>query len=314
MINTLSWFDWISCVQVAIQKAGIKTNYFASEINKHSIQITQRNFPNTIQLWDVKNIKFKKYLNYINQNFIEIWRCEVDKIDLFVWWFPCQDLSFSWKMEWLKWNRSSLFFEFARLVKEIKPRFFIWENVKMKKEWQDIISEYLWVQPIEINSSSFTAQIRKRLYWVWELQEDWTYKQVTISNFTGPGEKLSDILEKNVDEKYYLSQEEIEKAILNCNWKTFKSWKSNWKVPLYRTDKALCLTHRNFWKFNRQTNRVKDEKWIRILTPVEEERLQGLPDNYTSGFLDYRRREMIWNWMTVDVIVHILSHLNLKND
>ena len=149
-MNVLGLFDGISCGQVALEKAGIKVDkYFASEIEKRPIEIAQKNYPNTIQLGDIIKIKAE----------------DLPQIDLIIGGSPCQGFSFAGKQ--LNFNdlRSMLFFEFVRLVKELNPKYFLLENVKMKQEFQDIISEQLGVNPIEINSSLVSAQQRRRLYW-----------------------------------------------------------------------------------------------------------------------------------------------------
>lgn len=149
-MNVLSLFDGISCGQVALERAGIQVDkYYASEIDKYAIQVTQKNHPNTIQLGDVKNIKGN----------------ELPKIDLLIGGSPCQGFSFAGKQLNFEDPRSGLFFEYVRILKEVKPKYFLLENVKMKKEYQDIISGMLGVEPIEINSSLVSAQNRKRLYW-----------------------------------------------------------------------------------------------------------------------------------------------------
>lgn len=149
-INVLSLFDGISCGQVALERAGIKVNnYFASEIDKHAIKVTQSNYPNTIQIGDVTKVK----------------GADLPKIDLLIGGSPCQGFSFAGKQ--LNFNdiRSKLFFEFVRLLEETKPKYFLLENVKMKKEYQNIITEYLEVEPITINSNLLSAQNRTRYYW-----------------------------------------------------------------------------------------------------------------------------------------------------
>lgn len=151
-INVLSLFDGMSCGQIALDKLGVKVNkYFACEIDKYAMQVTQHNFPDTTQLGDVQFVTKETFGNH--------------KIDLVIGGSPCQGFSFAGKMLNFDDPRSKLFFEYVRLVKELKPKYFLLENVKMKKESQDIISEYMGVEPIEINSSLVSAQTRKRLYW-----------------------------------------------------------------------------------------------------------------------------------------------------
>ena len=149
-MNVLSLFDGMSCGQIALNRAGIKyDNYFASEIDKHAIKVTQTNYPDTIQLGDVTKVKGS----------------DLPKIDLLIGGSPCQGFSFSGKQLNFDDPRSKLFFEFVRLVKEVKPKYWLLENVVMKKEFEQIISEHLGVQPIKINSSLVSAQNRQRLYW-----------------------------------------------------------------------------------------------------------------------------------------------------
>ena len=149
-MNILSLFDGISSGQIALQRAGIKVdNYFASEIDKHAIKVTQYNFPNTIQLGSVVDVKAEN----------------LPKIDLLLAGSPCQGFSFAGKQLNFEDPRSKLFFEFVRLLKECRPKYFLLENVRMKNEYQDIISNHLGVKPIEINSSLVSAQSRHRLYW-----------------------------------------------------------------------------------------------------------------------------------------------------
>jgi DNA (cytosine-5)-methyltransferase 3A len=150
-MNVLSLFDGMSCGQIALERAGIKVNnYYASEIDKHAIKVTQANYPDTVQLGDVTQLKKRE---------------NSPKIDLLIGGSPCQGFSFAGKQLNFEDPRSKLFFEYVRLLKELKPKYFILENVRMKKESQDIISKYLGVEPIVINSNLVSAQNRHRLYW-----------------------------------------------------------------------------------------------------------------------------------------------------
>jgi len=162
-MNVLSLFDGMSCTQIALKNLGIKVdNYYASEIDKYGIQIAQKNFPDTIQLGDVKDIKGK----------------DLPEIDLIVAGSPCQGFSFAGKQLAFDDPRSALFFEFVRILKEVKPKYFLLENVRMKKEFQAVISEQVsniypectngglfGIEPILINSALVSAQNRNRLYW-----------------------------------------------------------------------------------------------------------------------------------------------------
>lgn len=169
-MNVLSLFDGISCGQLALRRAGVSySKYFASEVDKHAIKVTQKNFPDTIQLGNV----------------CDVVSSDLPKIDLLLGGSPCQGFSFAGKQLNFEDPKSKLFFEFVRLLKECEPQFFLLENVNMKKEYQNVISEHLGIQPIKINSSLVSAQNRVRLYWT------------NIPNVTQPADKgitLKDIL------------------------------------------------------------------------------------------------------------------------
>lgn len=172
-IRVLSLFDGISCGHVALERAGIPTEvYYASEVDKYAIEITQKNYPETIQLGDVNNINFNEFKG---------------KVDLIIGGSPCQDLSIAGKRAGLQGERSGLFYKFVEAIEIIRPRYFLFENVaSMRQEEKDLISSYLKVEPILINSSLVSAQDRKRLYWT------------NIPNVTQPEDRqifLEDIVE-----------------------------------------------------------------------------------------------------------------------
>jgi len=153
-MNILSLFDGMSCGQIALKKLGIKIdNYFASEIDKYAIKVTQANFPNTVQLGDVTKLDISKF----------------PKIDLLIGGSPCQGFSFAGKQLNFKDPRSKLFFDYVRTLKEIRkinPDVkFLLENVRMKKKYLSVISEALGVEPVMINSNLVSAQNRVRYYW-----------------------------------------------------------------------------------------------------------------------------------------------------
>lgn len=317
-MNVLSLFDGISCGQLALQRAGIQyTQYFASEIDKHAITVTQSNFPETIQLGDVQNVKSEN----------------LPTIDLLIGGSPCQGFSFAGKGLNFNDPRSKLFFEFVRLLNELKPKFFILENVIMKKEYQDIISQYLEVEPIEINSSLVSAQNRKRLYWC-----NFPVEQPNDLNI-----KLSDILEINIPLKNSenLSNQnllnpsairgrydkDLNKATIIGRRINSQGHREDYnksiqitqclEVRATNTDKSNCLTTvdkdnvltplttgRHLDVFNKKLP-------FRYYTLVEQCRLQTLPDDYfvKSKISESKAKKMIGNGWTVDVIVHILNQI-----
>lgn len=191
-INVLSLFDGMSCGQIALQRAGIKVNqYFASEIDKHAIKVTMANFPDTIQLGDVTKVSSK----------------DLPKIDLLIGGSPCQGFSFAGKGLNFEDERSKLFFEFVRLKEECNPTYFLLENVQMKYEHELVISKYLNVNPIEINSALLSAQNRVRLYWTNINEKSYGLFGDRKPDIPQPKDKnilLKDILEIEVDNKFFL--------------------------------------------------------------------------------------------------------------
>ena len=228
-MEILSLFDGMACWYEALQRAWIKIEqYYASEIDKYAIQIAKKNHPDIKEIWDVTKIKYNWWWIDYERGNTYTWQ-----IDLLIWWSPCQWFSVAWKMLNFNDPRSKLFFEYVRILKEVKPRYFLLENVKMKKERQDIISRELWVEPIEINSSLVSAQNRRRLY------------RTNIPNITQPKDKwilLKDILEENVDEKYYYSAE---------RWNRILAWKYDIVKRLEEAEKK-CNTLTTVWWGNHE--------------------------------------------------------------
>jgi DNA-cytosine methyltransferase len=311
-MNVLNLFDGISCGQLALNRANISyDNYFASEIDKYAIQITQKNFPNTQQIGDVTKITTDS----------------LPKIDLLMGGSPCQGFSFAGKQLNFEDERSKLFFEFVRLKNELKPKYFLLENVKMKKLYQNVISEHLGVEPIQINSALVSAQNRVRLYWT------------NIPNITQPEDKhilLPDILETGVvdrDKSYcidanYWKGTTLEQYINKARRQIVFTERRTEEAKLIRKEfrekygkdfsprRAKELTPRNDDKSNCLTTSLTKEHILldesynfRKLTPLECERLQTVPDNYTEGISNTQRYKTLGNGWTVDVITHILKEM-----
>jgi len=211
-INVLSCFDGLSGGQLALEKAGIKVNqYFASEIDKYAIAVAKYNYPNMIHLGDVKKIDTST----------------LPKIDLMLAGSPCTDLSFAGLGKGLvKGEQSSLFFDWWKLVQQLKPRFIFLENVRMKEEYKKQISEILGFEPTAINSSLVSAQNRYRLYWFGvrdSMGKDGdTYKAIPISQPEDRGIVLADILEQGLDDTWTLSDKAQERAKSNPRSRAFK--------------------------------------------------------------------------------------------
>ena len=322
-IKVLSLFDGISCGRVALKRAGFEVEYYASEIDKYAIQIAQKNYPDTIQLGDVKTIR--KYT---------LERYGAYKINLLIGGSPCQGFSFAGKQLNFNDPRSALFFEFVRILKEVKPKYFLLENVRMKQEYQDIISEQLGVKPIMINSSLVSAQNRVRLYWK------------NIPDIKQPKDKglvLKDILEDEVDEKYYMNKPlilngkfigQIGMLDYKDNDRQRRVYSDNSKSPtvLARSDSTRVINIASLnMKGSQQIRRVYSPKGksptidtmqgghrqpkvleqmkVRKLTPIECERLQTLEDNFTEGVSNTQRYKSLGNGWTVDVLAHIFKNI-----
>lgn len=389
--SVVSLFDGISCGQLALKDAGIDVeNYYASEIEKTAIQVAMKNFPNTIQLGDVT--KWRD------------WNIDWSRVDLLLGGSPCQGFSFAGKQLNFDDPRSMLFFCFVDIlehIRKVNPNVrFLLENVRMKKEFQDVITGFLGVSPVFIDSALVSAQTRKRLYWA-----NWKFEQPDDR-----GILLKDILEKDVDSKYMLSENASNRIISNprnriitdengkagalmavqykmggdmlckaepiCinsksgrngidglqpslqdriysedgkmpavttsfhpfvaygiavrgrygeNGNTFQKIESNGTeksntlttvlkdcMVAYECKKGEFKVINGFTELNGKPYKIKlpDGVYvIRKLTPIECERLQTMPDNYTEGISNSKRYHALGNGWTKEVIRHIFSSM-----
>lgn len=280
----LSCFDGISCGQVALERAGIPvTTYFASEIDKHAIKVTQHNYPNTIQLGDIKSV-----VNMATYGLI-------GKVDILMGGSPCQGFSTAGKQLGFADPRSQLFYDFLMLKNILKPRWFLLENVKMKQADCDIITGRMGVKPVLINSADFSAQNRKRLYWT----------NVPVHTWVDAGIRLNDVVENG-----WCSDRDKSYCIDASYGK-----KSNWKRYFHRGSRQIVFRHNHIpnpppiEELCGIGQRIENGNW-RMLTPTEAERLQTLPDDYTNVISDSQRYKSIGNGWTVDVIAHILRGIH----
>ena len=307
-MNVLSLFDGMSCGQIALSRLGKKVDkYFASEVDKHAIATTLKNFPDTVQLGSVTGIDPKS----------------LPAIDLMIGGSPCQSFTFAGKRkgmstkckvdiltleQYLEMKQSNfefegesyLFWEYVRLLRELKPKYFLLENVMMKREWRDQISEALGVEPVMIDSKLVSAQNRKRLYWT----------NIPLrGTIEDRGLTLEDIVEQNFDQKYWLPQKnadilsrkvDITGAPSLCAIDVYnKRYKTDGRCP--------TLTHPCH-----NTIRLLQDGRFRKLTPLEYERLQNVPEGYTAGHSDTTRGGFMANGWTVDVITYIFEQM--QND
>jgi len=384
--TVLSTFDGMSCFRIVLDQLGIPIKqYFASEIDKYPIQIAQKNYPDTIQLGDVTKVFAK----------------DLPPIDILVGGSPCQGFSFAGDQLAFDDPRSALFFEFVRLLKECKPKYFLLENVRMKKEFLDVITEQLGVEPIFINSSLVSAQNRQRYYWTniegveqpedrgivlkdiledsdWFTDRDKSHcldanyfkggnlksyfekhrRQLVFKNDTTNLPEKADVLKAN----YYKSSRanfendkkkgnkfsatgipqkpiqvgtavdlkgfDIIKRVYSPEGKSptlttmqgghrqpkvvTGAWRGRYnedgsttqKLELRKDEKTNALT-----TVQKDNVLTKDEVYWRKLTPLECERLQTVPDNYTEGVSNTQRYKMLGNGWTIEVIKHIFRNI-----
>lgn len=296
-MNVLSLFDGMSCGQIALNRVGLKyENYFASEIDKWAIQITKKNFPNTNQIGDVRFVDSK----------------ELPKIDLLIGGSPCQNFTFSGKRQgmitkskieilnldtYLELKESGfefdgesyLFWEWVRLLHETKPKWFLLENVKMETKWRNLISKVVGREPILINSNLFSAQNRQRLYWT----------NIPIPEIPNNCNiVIRCIIDPHSGENYPLSAKHHQAFLKSYKWKF---------CELDSKSKPLLATYYKQPPHCPYIPCQKSESGFRRLSPIECERLQTVPDNYTQGVSNTQRYRMLGNGWTVDVISHIFS-------
>ena len=334
-MNVLSLFDGCSGGQVALQKLGITfdgkgSTYYASEIDKYAIQVTQANFPNTRHLGDVTDLDPFE---------ISCW-----DIDLMMGGSPCQGFSFAGHQLQFDDPRSKLFFNFVDILKVVKPKYVLLENVRMAKSSQDIMSAWLGFQPQARNSKYLSGQNRYRLYWFGKRVEreggKYGYDAIPIDDMIDKGITMQDILEDG-----YATDEMTSGGKSHCLTARYNGavwWNSierkqrtmvlkdnptMSKDGLIRVGTADLKGHDSIKRVYAQEGKaptlttmqgghrepkvaVSKDMW-RKLTPLECERLQTLPDNYTSAVSNSQRYKMIGNGWTVDVIAHILKGIQL---
>ena len=329
-MNVISLFDGMSCGMIALKRAGIQVDkYYASEIDKAAILVSQSNYPEIIRLGDVTKVA-------------------APDADLLIGGSPCQGFSFAGKQLNVEDHRSKLFFEYVRILEELRKRnpnvLFLLENVKMKQAHKDVISERLGVQPIEINSALVSAQNRKRLYWT------------NIPNVTQPVDK-GILLKDAIPVTYTVTRTEEAKLIRKNSKHTHgrdfsprsgqdliprKDDKSNCLTAVHSGKQHLVLTKkaldymdrivsggRTHWDFKHHSyvhndessavvanffkgvpyNVLKDFDCIRAFDPIECERLKTVPEGYTGAAPKTQRLKMLGNGWTVDVISHIFKHI-----
>lgn len=314
-LNVLSLCDGISCGHIALDKSSIKVNkYFASEIKDVAIKVTMNNYPDTIQVGDVNKISYNDGMLYTENGNFET------KIDIVIFGSPCQSFSRAMKTDMRigleDKERSGLFLECHRILQEIKPKYFLMENVIMKKEDEEVITKMLGVKPIRINSSLVTAQMRDRLYWT------------NIPNVTIPKDrniKVSDILKDGYypyEKTRCLMKNDSHGYYNGCFWTPCKRF-YRWYYKAFST--MVFSSKEKFDECVKEFKRVVGDKKpsakifddyvgnvfddARYLWKEERARLQTVPENYVECLTEQEAADVLGDGWTIDVIAHIFSFL-----
>ena len=282
-MKILSLFDGISSGRMALERAGRKVDkYVAYEIDQNAIKVSKSNYPEIEQKGDVRNADFKQYKGF----------------DLLIGGSPCQDFCFMGSRKGLAGEKSGLFFEFLRALQEVKPKFFLLENIAtMTKVNKDKISEYMKCEPVLIDSGDFSAQIRKRLYWT----------NIPIHGYEKKSIILKDIVDKNVQHEEVTDK--INKYVISGQYKGRKIEKTvkNSIRELNQKSRTIGTTADCIYNNTGLTLKIGD-KYFKP-TQTEFERLQTLPDGYTRILSKRKAVFAIGNGWTVDVIAQILEAL-----
>ena len=295
-MKILSLFDGISGAQQALfELIGDDFEYYASEIDKYALKITEKNYPTTVQLGDATKIDLK-YCDYANTSHYK--GVDMGDFDLFIGGSPCQDLSCAGSLEGLKGSKSKLFYEYVRILQQVQPKYFVLENVaSMTKVNSMKISEFLYgIPPMKIDSGLLTAQSRNRLYWVGKKTKEGTYVVLNIPQPQNLGLVLGNIWHENAGTNI-TERMKLRKEGTLAHVKAYENVRT-------LDQKAKCLTCGGQGISNTSATNVKIGEEYFAPTPNTCETLQGFPQNYTEGVSNTRRYETLGNAFTVPVIKH----------
>lgn len=311
-MKVLSLFDGMSVGRIALEKLGIKVDkYYASEIKPHAIKVTQENYPDTIQIGDVTKVKYENGILYTEKG-----EFHVGEIDLLIGGSPCQGFSYAGKQLNFEDERSKLFFEYARLLKEVNPKHFLLENVRMKKEHQDVISSLVKVKPVVINSKLLSGQLRHRLYWT-NIPVDSDIKDKKI--------KLQDILTEGYTEreKARCLLEGDSRPLVTPLKMFHRHFSTGFHTLIFKSKEHYenCKEHYNEYFKGMSAKEIDKTNisssvydGVRYLNQQELERLQTVPEGYTSSVTRNQAASLLGDGWTVDVIAHIFKGLKEKSD
>lgn len=303
-INVLSLFDGMSVGRIALEIAKIKVNnYYSSEIKEEALKVTTDNYPQDIinRLGDITKLDTSN----------------LPKIDLLIGGFPCTDLSSANKDRLgLKGKKSGLFYEYLRVLEEVKPTYFLVENVRMKKDQQDIISKLLGVEPIVINSSLVSPQLRHRLYWT---------NIPNINKLKDRNIKLNNILINGYsDRDKARALLESDSRPLSTPIKMCHRYFNTGFTTLIFKDKQHYLYIKSHFNINFKGKSAKDidklisdmnldlYNGVRYMNKEEREKCQTIPKGYTNVLSENQAAGVLGDGWTAEVIAHILSHLPNK--
>lgn len=280
-MNVLSLFDGMSCGQIALNNLGIKVdNYFASEIKKHAIQCTLDNFPNTKHIGDVTKVKGE----------------DLPQIDLLIGGSPCQDFSRANAVrDGLKGMKSMLFYEYVRLLKETKPKYFLLENVIMDDLGYSTISDLLGTEPVRLNGSKVSGALRDRLFWT-NIGPEW-FDLFGNRKCAIPQPKDKKITLQSVLDYGFTNKKKHNCLTLNCCSVRNKDSIIN---RLQTTGMTTVI-------YEDETFDLKKE--IRYVNQNELERLHNIPEGYTKNITYRQANDLIGDGWTVGIVEHIMSFL-----
>jgi len=317
-MNILSLFDGLGGGRIALERAGIQVdNYYASEVDKYAITVAKHNYPDIIELGDIR--KWREW--------------DLPEIDLIIGGSPCQSFSIAGRRDGMSIagmeitsleqyetlkaggvefeGQSYLFWEYVAILRHYNPRWFLLENTRMAKKWEDIISQSVGINPVMINSALVSAQNRNRLYWTNICVKSDLFGNLH-NDIPQPEDRhimLTDVLEDDACEPMYSNihggfgekqpRRHYGKSV------TITANSGGGAIPSVTQKKA------GIQSFERHEWDSVDDNHIRELTVLECERLQTLPDGYTAapGVSNSQRYKMIGNGWTIDIIKHILSYL-----
>lgn len=310
-MNVLSLCDGMSCGRMALIKEGFRVdNYYAAEIKDKAIRATKANFPDTKHIGDVNKVTYKDGVLHTENGDYET------NIDLMLFGSPCQSFSRAMRTKMrvglADKERSGLFLECYRILQEVKPRYFLMENVIMKQEDADYISELLGVQPIRINSALVSAQLRDRLYWT------------NIPNVMIPNDRyimLNDILDDGYCERDKARALLVSdcRQLISTNKMIHRYWGSGFTTLIFRSEDHYLQckdAYVNTLNGNKSTAAFWDAhtcpefEGVRYLNKNERARLQTVPIEYVECMTESEAADLLGDGWTVDVIAHILSYLN----